>query len=72
MKDKQLNEMKKKGQYDEWYSINGEIVFDKSKKDLQKIFADFPNKGEVVNLIHEIKGLYPSLFPNLNISKQIC
>ena len=49
--------MNEKGQYDESYTVNGETVFDKSKKELEKILDGFPNKSTLANLVLKPNGL---------------
>lgn len=53
-----LKEMRHEGQIQSDYTVNGEVVFDKSKKHLQEIFNDFPNKGRLVYLVLLLKRLY--------------
>lgn len=48
------------GQMQSNYTVNGEIIFDKSKKELQGIFDDFHNNFLIVNLVLEVKGFYLS------------
>ena len=54
--EEHLNKMKKEQQCDEKYIVNGYLIFDESKEDLQKIFSDFPNQKKLVDLVVRIKG----------------
>ena len=52
--------MKKENRYDENYTVNGNKIFDKSKKQLQKILEDYPYREKIITEIFEIKSLYSS------------
>ena len=45
-----------KQQFEKKYTVKGYAIFDKSKKDLQKIFSDLPNQKKLVDLVFRIKG----------------
>ena len=60
--------MKKENRYDENYTVNGNKIFDKSKKQLQKILEDYPYRENIIAQIFEIKSLYSSfLFYTTNV-----
>ena len=68
-----LNLMKQDEQYDEKYKVNGENIFTKSRKDLKKILEDFPDWGDIIDLVFELRGLYffKILFYNVYVYTQI-
>lgn len=54
--EEDLNEMKKKDQYDLAYSSNNIKIFKYSKEKLREKLKDFPNVEKIVSLVSETKG----------------
>lgn len=48
--------------YNEEYTVHGELIFQMDDKKLAHVFKDFPNKGKLEKLVKDIKCLYKFSF----------
>lgn len=55
--EKRLKVMQINGLYDATYCVDGCMIFDRTKEELESgIFKYFPHKDKIVKLVLEIKG----------------